>query len=54
MPYSGVPRALWPKMERCVEKVMSQGKDKHAAIAICHKSVVGDRVRAAARDRSRK
>ena len=54
MPYSNVPRALWPEMERCVEKVMKKGHDKSSAIAICHKSVVGDPVRKAARERSKK
>lgn len=42
MPYPGVPEHLTGKMERCVEDVMEkQGKDKSAAIAICHDAIVG-------------
>lgn len=41
MPYNGVPQNLTEKMERCVKHVMSQGKAKENAIAICHTSLVG-------------
>lgn len=40
MPYPGIPKSLTPKMERCVQKVMKTGKDKSAAIAICHTSIM--------------
>jgi predicted nucleic acid-binding Zn-ribbon protein len=41
MPYSGVPGELTEKMESCVTQVMSQGKDKDAAIRICKTSLTG-------------
>ena len=41
MPYSGVPGELTEKMESCVSQVMSQGKDKDAAIRICKTSLTG-------------
>ena len=41
MPYSNVPPAMQDKMEKCVTKVMAQGKLKENAIAICHASIVG-------------
>lgn len=40
-PYSGVPPALWNRMESCVADVMAKGKDKSAAIAICHVALMG-------------
>ena len=41
MPYSNVPRHLWAKMDRCVEKVMRRsGVSKERAIAICHSQMV--------------
>lgn len=41
MPYTNVPKALWGKMDRCVQDVMAkQGVSKSSAIAICHDSVV--------------
>lgn len=44
MPYPGIPEHLTDKMERCVNDVMEkQGKDKSAAIAICHRSIVGEK-----------
>ena len=41
MPYANVPKKLWPKMERCVKRVMEDGKTKEQAIAICYKSIMG-------------
>jgi hypothetical protein len=49
MPYSNIPKALWPKMERCVAEVKKKGKGKNA-YAICYASLVGD----AAKARSKK
>lgn len=43
MPYPGVPDDKTDEMERCVEHLMSQGKDKSSAIAICHTSIVGNK-----------
>lgn len=40
MPYSNVPDDKQDEMERCVMKVMEDGQDKDAAIAICYTSVV--------------
>jgi hypothetical protein len=40
MPYANVPKSLWGKMDRCVEKVMATGKDKPRAIAICYAALV--------------
>lgn len=40
MPYPGVPNNLTQKMERCVKDVMSKGKDKSTAIAMCHAQIV--------------
>jgi hypothetical protein len=40
MPYTNVPKPLWPKFEKCVNKVMASGKDKEAAIAICYTQLV--------------
>lgn len=50
MPYSNVPKALWPKMEDCVAKVKAKGGAKNA-YAICYASVVGSSVAGAARSR---
>lgn len=41
MPYANMPEDLWDKMDRCVDKVMATGKDRPAAIAICHTSLMG-------------
>ena len=41
MPYSNVPEDKQEAMERCVKKVMADGKEKENAIAICHDSIVG-------------
>jgi hypothetical protein len=43
MPYPGVPSDKTDEMERCVKNLMSQGKDKSSAIAICHASIVGNK-----------
>lgn len=40
MPYPGVPKELEPKMDRCVRKVMKDGKTKSSAIAICRTSIM--------------
>jgi len=40
MPYPGVPKELTPKMDRCVKKVMKDGKSKSSAIAICETSIM--------------
>lgn len=50
MPYSNVPKALWPKMERCVKKVRARGNAKNA-YAVCFQSVVGKGVGKEARER---
>ena len=52
MPYDNVPKALWPKMERCVARVKAQGKGKNA-YAICYSSVVGGGVHEAASKRKK-
>lgn len=41
MPYTNMPRSMWPKMDRCVKSVMAQGHDKQGAIAICYASMMG-------------
>jgi hypothetical protein len=41
MPYPGVPKQKEKKMERCVANLVSQGKSKSSAIAICRKSIMG-------------
>jgi hypothetical protein len=41
MPYNGIQESDWPKMEKCVAKVMATGKKKPNAIAICHASIMG-------------
>jgi hypothetical protein len=47
MPYPGVPKSKWDKLDRCVQKVMAK-KDfkpykgqtkKSSAIAVCRKSM---------------
>lgn len=48
MPWNGLPEDQWDKMDRCVEKVMSDGQDKETAIAICMKSLKGEDVTASA------
>jgi hypothetical protein len=50
MPYSNVPKSLWPKMERCVADVKAKGKGKNA-YAICYSSVVGSDISTAAKKR---
>ena len=52
MPYPNVPKALWPKMERCVAAVKKSGKGKNA-YAICYDSVVGAGVQEAAKKRKK-
>jgi len=42
MPWDGLPESQWDKMDRCVEKVMADGKDKDAAIAICMNSLTSE------------
>jgi hypothetical protein len=53
MPYDNVPKALWPKMERCVAQVKKKGGSKNA-YAVCYSSVVGSGVAAAAKKRMKK
>lgn len=40
MPWSNIPKELWPKMERCVARVQAQGRDKKSAIAICYTAIM--------------
>jgi hypothetical protein len=40
MPYPGISKELTSKMDRCVQKVMKDGKDKSSAIAICKTSIM--------------
>lgn len=40
-PYPGIPSARTADMEKCVKKVMAEGKSKSSAIAICHDSIMG-------------
>lgn len=40
MPYPGVPGKYTKKVERCVQRVMADGKNKSTAIAICVDSIV--------------
>lgn len=42
MPYPGIPEEKTADMESCVTKVMSEGKSKEQAIAICHDSIMGN------------
>ena len=51
MPWSNVPKALWPKMERCVTDVQKKGHTKKEAIAICYTSIVSKGVEDVARRR---
>jgi hypothetical protein len=53
MPYSNVPKSMWPKMERCVADVKKKGKGKNA-YAICYAAVVGSDVASAAKARMKK
>lgn len=53
MPYSNVPKHLWPKMERCVASVKKSGKGKNA-YAICYAQIVGGAVHKEAGKRQRK
>lgn len=39
MPYQGIPKHLWPKMERCVAKVKAEG-GKVNAYAVCAASIL--------------
>jgi hypothetical protein len=41
MPYANLPKALWPKMERCVASVKAKGGNKNA-YAVCYSSIIGD------------
>jgi hypothetical protein len=49
MPYTNIPRRLWPKMERCTKRVGADGNDKAASIAICYTSIMSKRKEAAHR-----
>lgn len=42
MPWNGLPEKDWEKMDRCVEDLVAQGKDKESAIAICMSSIRGE------------
>ncbi len=53
MPYANVPKALWPKMERCVAEVKKKGGSKDP-YAVCYASVVGSGVSDAAKKRMKK
>ena len=53
MPYSNLPKHLWPKMERCVAKVKAKGGTKNA-YAICYSSIVGENVKKTAKGRMSK
>lgn len=50
MPYANVPKALWGKMDRCVEHVKKKGGSKDP-YAVCYSSVVGSGVSDAAKKR---
>jgi len=52
MPYANVPKALWPKMERCVAHVKAKDGGKNA-YAICYSSVVGSGIADAAKKRKK-
>ena len=41
MPYNNIPESKWKDMDSCVKRVMSDGKSKSSAIAICHSSIMG-------------
>ena len=43
MSYSGVPKELTSKMDKCVTKVMKDGKDKTSATAICKTSIMSQK-----------
>lgn len=51
MPYSNVPAGLTSKMDSCVKSLVSKGKTKKQAIAICYDSVVNGGVAKAANRR---
>lgn len=39
MPYSNLPKRLWPRMEKCVADVKAKGKVDNA-YAICYTSIM--------------
>jgi hypothetical protein len=41
MPYSNMPKAMWPKMEKCVADVKAKSKGVVNAYAVCHDSIMG-------------
>lgn len=45
MPYDNIPRALWPKMDRCVSEVKKKGS-KVDPYAVCYSSIVGSAAKA--------
>lgn len=53
MPYSNLPKALWPKMERCVAHVKAKNPSANA-YAVCYSSIVGKGVGAEAKKRKGK
>lgn len=54
MPWSNVPKSLWPKMERCVTKLKGEGKSESSANAMCYSSIVGKGVAKEAKSRLKK
>lgn len=40
MPYSNVPKSLWPQMESCTAALKESGHSEESAIRICYASVV--------------
>lgn len=54
MPWSNVPKSLWPEMERCVTALKKKGKSERSANAICYSSVVGKRLQKESDRRSKK
>lgn len=51
MPYSNVPKHLWPKMERCVSDLRAKGHSGDSVYKICYSSVVGSDVADAVKKR---
>ena len=42
MPYSGIQKEDWPKVDRCVQDVMKKGTPKERAIPICISAIKGN------------
>ena len=43
MPYPGIPKEKEAKMDRCVSRIMKDGKSKDSAIAVCRTSIMSQK-----------